>query len=314
VNGANIICACVAATNDVEHIREADGRIPLEEFGDLRDKCLALLEILIPDETWPQFREWHTLPDDAASHSSVILLAFRRGYLPRLTGPVHRYLMSPAGILPSVSKQYVKDLRERWMFDADPVERNRLSRIFRGRLIELQFASWLESQSHRIVGMEATRKGPDIETLSESGEANAFEVKFFGMEDGDFRVLLRSMGGYPAGGAVSPYQAINYLLFRVYEAARQLRATSGRKTAVVVIDELSWFRFDMQLRGNWIDWENPRFIAPDDHWNQFLSLQQRRYPDLPNDLVHMIRGIDSVKIFRQNAAFEFRLEKEFSQK
>ena len=94
------------------------------------------------------------------------------------------------------------------MFDPDPAERHRLSRIFRGRLIELQFASWLESQLHTIVRLEARGKGPDIETLSDSSQANAFEVKFIGMEDGDFRVLLRSMSGHPAGGAVSPYQAI----------------------------------------------------------------------------------------------------------
>jgi hypothetical protein len=187
------------------------------------------------------------------------------------------------------------------------VRRNQLSRTFRGRLIELQFASWLESRSHTIVSLEATRKGPDIETLSDSGEPNAFEVKFIGVEDGDFRVLLRSMGGHPAGGAVSLYQPINYLLFRVHEAARQLQSANGRKTAIIVIDELTWFRFDMQLRGNWIDWANPRF-APDDDWNQFLSLQKR----YPHDLADTILGIDSVKIFRQNAAFEFWPEKEFS--
>jgi len=300
-------CACKAATADIELKRDADERIPLQEFAELREECLALRQILIPDEIWPQFREWHTLPDDVASHSSVVLLAFRRGYLPCITAPVHQHLMSSAGILPNVTKQYVKDLRERWMFDADPVKRNRLSRTFRGRLIELQFASWLEGQSHTIISLEATRKGPDIETLSDTGEANAFEVKFIGLGDGDFKVLLRSMGGHPAGGPVSLYQPINYLLFRVYEAARQLQSANGLKTVVIVIDELSLFRFDMQLRRNWIDWANPRFIAPDNDWNQFLSLQKR----YPHDLADTILGIDSIKIFRQNAAFEFWLEKEF---
>lgn len=191
----NITCACMAAINDVEMVREPGGQIPLQGFTALRENCLALREILVPEQIWPQFRQWHSSPDDVASHSSVVLLAFRRGYLPRVTAPIHRYLMSSAGILPSVSRQYVKDLREKWMLDADPIERHRLSRIFRGRLIELQFASWLESQSHTIVGLEAIREGPDIETLSESGQVSAFEVKFFGMEDRDFRVLLRSMGG-----------------------------------------------------------------------------------------------------------------------
>jgi hypothetical protein len=139
-------------------------------------------------------------------------------------------------------------------------------------------------------------------------------VKFFGMEDSDFAVLLKSMGGYPAGGATSPYQPINYLLFRVFEAARQLRTASGRKRVVIVIDEIGRHRFDMQIRENWIDWACPHFIAPDDRWNQFLSVQRERYPELPDDLAKTIRGIDDIMIFRQNHTFEFGLVAEFSPK
>lgn len=200
----------MAATADTDCTRAPDGRIPLREFTDLRDNCLALRQIFLPDEIWSQFVEWHAAPDEVAAHASVTLLAFRRGYLPRVTGPVHRYLMSPRAIRPDTSRQYLQDLRERWMFDADPIRRNRLSRIFRGRLIELQFASYLESKAHTIIGMEATRKGPDIEgpdieTISPNDQLSAFEVKFFGIEDGDFTLLMKSMGGYPESGSVSPY-------------------------------------------------------------------------------------------------------------
>lgn len=197
------------------------------------------------------------------------------------------------------------------MFESDPVERNRLSRTFYGRLVELQFASWLESQSHAVVGLEAKRKGPDIETISKDGQHHAIEVKFFGVEDSDFRVFLRSMGGAPAGHPVSPNQAINYLLFRVYEAARQLMPSSGRKSVVIVINELAWHRFAMQIAGGWVNWAHPQFIEPDDDWNQFLSLHRKRYPGLPGDLGDTIHGIDTVAIFRQNHAFEFRLERKF---
>ena len=72
------------------------------------------------------------------------------------------------------------------MFDADPAQRNRLSRMLAVDL-ELQFASWLESQGHTIVGLEATGGGLDIETRSESTQTHAFEVKFIGIEDGDLR-------------------------------------------------------------------------------------------------------------------------------
>ena len=248
MNKANITCVCLAATDAVGMVRGPEGQIRLQEFSALREKCLALREILLPEEVWPKFRHWHVLPDEEASHASVALLAFWRGCLPQVTRPIHDNLLSPTGILCSVSKQYVKDLQEKWMFDANAAKRHRLSRIFRGRLIELQFASWLQSQSHTIVGLEATREGPDIETLSPTGEAQAFEVKFIGVEDGDFKMILKSMGGHPAGGAVSPYRPVNYLLFRVYEAASQLKAASGQKNVVIVIDESGWRRFAAQIK------------------------------------------------------------------
>ena len=311
MNEGDFRCACLAATTDIELVRDPDGRIPLGDFQALREQCIALRLVLLPDTIWPQFLKWHEMPDDVASHSSILLLAFRRGYLPCITAPIHRYLLSSTGVLPNVSKQYLQDLREKWMFDEEPLVRHQQSRIYRGKLLELQFASWLESQGHTVVGLEATRKGPDIETIAGTGEAQAFEVKFFGMEDNDFGIMVKSMGGHPAGGAISAYQPINYLLFRVYEAARQLKNFAGRKTVVIIIDEIGWFRFDMQVRGNWINWANPQFIAPDETWNEFMSHQQKRYPDLLNDLAETVRGIDRIQVFRQNAAFEFRLEREY---
>jgi hypothetical protein len=214
--------------------------------------------------------------------------------------------MSETAVLPTASKQYIKDLRERWMFDADPVKRNRLYRIFRGRLVELQFALWIEDQSHQLVGMEAFRKGPDIETAS-SGGHTSFEVKFFGIEDGDFRVLLRSRCGEPAGRAISPYQPINYMLLRLYQAALQLRLARGHKRVVIVIDEMGWSRFKMRLHH--IDWDNLKFIGlHESEWLPLLRLLKDPTP-LPQELGATIRELDSIRIYRQNHAFEFQLEK-----
>lgn len=295
-------------TPDADEVRNADGSIPFKEFTYLRKKCPALREVFLPDSIWQQFRDWHTRPDDEAAHRSIVLLAFRRGCLSRVTKPIHRYILSSNGVRTVVRKQYLQDLRERWMLAGDPVERNRLSRIFRGRIVELQFALWLEHQSHSVVGLEATRQGPDIETASPDGNHNSWEVKFIGVEDGDFRNFLESIAGLPAATWVSPYTAMNYLVFRVYEAARQLRTASGRKTVAVVIDDTAWFRFEMQLTGNWIDWKNPVFISQDSEWTQFLEPQQKRYPDLPNDLASTIQEVDSIRIFRQTSRFEFIME------
>jgi hypothetical protein len=300
-------CACFAATSDIEMVRDADGKIPLEEFIDLRARCMALREILVPDEIWPAFLEWHRTGDDVASHSSVVLLAYRRGYLPKVTGPVHRYLLTETGVSPNARKQYVKDLREKWMLDPDPGERHRLSRIFRGRLIELQYAEWLEAQNYSMTGMEAIRRGPDIEARSKVGEASSYEVKFFGMEDGDFQILLKSMSGGAAGGAISVYQPLNYLVFRVYQAAVQLASAAGERVVVIVIDGLAWFRFDMQVRGGWINWSTAAFNQVDEAWKTFMDAQPKGWPST-TELREAIKQVNRVKIYQQNAAFEFALE------
>jgi hypothetical protein len=303
-----INCSCLAATDNVEHIRNEDGSIPLHDFAALRARCLALRDVLLPDDIWPEFQKWHVAGDDVAAHCSIALLAFCRGILPSVTAPIHRYLMSNEGILPLVAKQYLRDLRERWMFDPNAIERNRLSRIFRGRLIELQFALWLEAQSHTIIGLEATRKGPDIETESANGIRNAFELKFIGMVDDDFDRIVKTMAGLRAGGAVSVYQPVNYLLFRTYEAANQLASSPMRKNVVIVIDEIAWTsRFDLQVRNRWINWDSPQFIEPDDGFNSFLGSQRGGAPS-ETALYDAISAINRIMIFRQDYAFQFRLE------
>lgn len=164
-----ITCSCLSDTDDVDDLRDTDGNIPLDAFIALRYRCPALKKILLPDNVWQEFLHWHQHPDDVASHASVVLLAFVRGVLPRITAPIHRYLMFGDEIATTATRQYVTDLRETWMFHPDPGTRNRLSRTFRGRIIELQVAARLEDNGHRIVGMEATRRGPDIETTSTAG-------------------------------------------------------------------------------------------------------------------------------------------------
>lgn len=140
---------------DVDEVRDADGSIPLDAFSEMRDACQALRDVFFPDSIWPAVRNWHSAADNEAAHCSIPLLAFRRGCLSSITRPIHRFILSFNGILPAVRKQYLQDLRERWMLTADPVERNKRSRIFRGHLVELQFALWLESQSHEVVELEA---------------------------------------------------------------------------------------------------------------------------------------------------------------
>jgi TPP-dependent pyruvate/acetoin dehydrogenase alpha subunit len=72
------------------------------------------------------------------------------------------------------------------MLYSDPGKRHQHSRGFRGRLVELQYAEWLESQNHSILGMEAIRQGFDIEARSPDGVTTSYEVNFVGLEHRDF--------------------------------------------------------------------------------------------------------------------------------
>ncbi|MDX2181250.1 MAG: hypothetical protein SFV18_16765 [Bryobacteraceae bacterium] len=292
-------------TENTEMLSDADGGLPLEDFIELRQHCLALREILLPDEIWTKYLDYHRVPDHVASHRSATLLAYRRGYLPKVTGPIHRYLLTETGISPKASNQYVNDLCEKWMLNAYPTERNRLSRIFRGRLVELQYAKWLEDQNHSVPGMEATGSGSDIRTRSPEGVETSYEVKFIGMEDSDFGALVETMESGPSVDAICPYQAVNYLIFRVYEASRQLASASGERVVVITIDSTAWFRFRHICHG-WIDWRNPTFFEnTSEQWKTFINSKGNPSKE---DLRHAICRISRVKVYQQGEAFEFILE------
>jgi len=280
---------------------------PIAALACLRQKCPALHRVFLPDEIWSDFEQWHQQVDEVATHRSVLLLALQRGHLARLTSPVHRFLLDSQDVRPDVGRQYLKDLRERWMHYTDPIERHRKSRIFRGRVTELQHAEWLEELGWTIEGLEALGSGHDVEARSPEGIATAFEMKFIGSEDSDFRMVLKAIAGEPANESVSPYSAINYLVFRAFEAARQLQQVARRRIAAIVVEDLTWWRFDLQLKNNWIDWRNPVFVEDNAEWSSFLQIQQERYPELP-DIASTIRAIDRVWIVRQSSGYHLDLE------
>lgn len=118
----------------------------LEIFEDVRSHCPVLNQVFLPDKIWVDFKKWHNQPDKIANHRSILLLSMDRGYLGRVTSAIHKYLIESGRARPSIKQQYMQDLQERWMFYRDPIERHQKFRIFMGRLVELQFAEWLESQ------------------------------------------------------------------------------------------------------------------------------------------------------------------------
>lgn len=106
---------------------------------------------------------------------------------------------------------------------------------------------------------------------------------------------------------VSPYDAADYILFRVYEAAKQLQGIGCDRTAVVVVEGQTWFRFQLQLSDGWIDWANPRFFSAD-VGEGFLAKQRKRYPNLLDDLTPALRSLNAIWIFRKSEGFQYHRE------
>jgi hypothetical protein len=287
-----------------------DNKLSVGILDEIRSVCPALQAVFLPDDLWPSFESWHRAPDTAAAHRSMLLLALERGHLHRLTTPIHRYLIEDGRLRPNVRAQYVNDLEERWMLDCNPLERHRESRLFAGRVAELQCAEWLETRDWTITGLEALDAGHDLEARTVSGGVTAFEVKSIGTQDDDFEMILRSMTEEPSGGAVSAYSGINYLLFRVYEAAKQLAGFQGSRIALAVVDDLTWWRFELPLRDGWIDWANPRFLNDDPTWSTFLQEKRLRYPKLEFELASVLGAIDAAWIVRRSHGYQYHLEYE----
>lgn len=283
----------------------------IDKFASMRVECAALREILVPDSIWPDFETWHRTPDYLAFHRSALLLAMERGTLHKLTAPVHRYLLAGGAVRSEVKAQYVSDLRENWMLSDDPTKRHRRFRAFAGKLGELLFADWLEAREWTTPKLEARGAPLDVVARSPGGLITGFEVKHIGVQDEDFEDMVRSFRGAGGAASVSPYDAANYLVFRAYEAAKQLQHTSGydARVAVVIIPADTWHRFDVQLENDWIDWQHPAFLDGHD-WPAFSQSQTSRYPDLTADLPVALTSIDAVWVLSDRTNGEFTLEYE----
>lgn len=295
-------CSCRKTIPD-----ENDSR--LDVFARIKDECPALKQILVPDTLWPKFQEWNARPDDEGRHWSVLLLTLKRGYLERITSPIHKYLLAAGLPRADLRKQYLRDLGERWMCYADPLKRHWKGKGFLGKLIELQCAEWLEGLGWEIEGLEALREGPDIEARRQWGQPTTFEVKFIGIEDVDFEVIRMSFKGESAGRFVSMHTANNHLLFRAYEAAKQLEEAKQPRIVLLVVDAATGFRF----KYDWIDWNNPRFFEGEDQgWQAFLKDQRQDYPEIDADLQKTLLSVDAVWIVELSSGYQCDLIHEVS--
>jgi hypothetical protein len=293
---------------DCERTQDSNLGAELAELGNLRSRCPALMRLLLPDNAWQTVQTTELSGRDAAHHRSYIVLAYKRGCLSKVTLPIHKFLLDGDHLLEAVTKQYRLDLSERWLAETDAVARHERFRKFLGKLVELQVATWIVAHGWRVTGLEALGGNADILADSPSGEPCSFEVKYMGQDTGDFRQVLEAAAGRPAADSVPIYAPLNYLLFRVYEAARRLQASQRRRVVVVVISTLAWHHFDLPLGKQWIKWDSPTFLPADGNWAIFLDKQRSRYPDLEPEMAIMIPSLDRLWIMQMSGEYEYSLE------
>lgn len=277
-------------------------------LGNVRRHCPALREVLLPNHAWSEFAANKIRNVNVARHDSYLLLAVERGYLDRITSPVHRFLLSDGKVDPRLMPQYKQDLPERWLTDADPKAQHKSFRRYFGKICELLVAEWIDQQRWHVTGLAALAASVDIEAVGPCGSTYEFEVKFIGRETDDFLSDVEALEGGAAGGAISGADAANFLILKVFDAARQLRSASGRTVAVVVIDDLAWYRFQVVLRDGMIEWNAPAFLPASSTWGEFLGQKRQGDPNLLSELAPTIRSLSEVWILRITKDLELTLE------
>lgn len=298
-------CTCAATHFDTTK--------PLvEALGNVRERCLALKELLAPDDVWPVIVADAANPNSAC-HRSYLLLAYERGCLFRITGPVHSFLFESSRLHSKLTEQYRRDLQERWLLETDAVARHERFRRFLGKIVELQIADWLAGRDWKVTGLEALGAPCDVEGSSPEQQPYSIEVKYIGQRTDDFRDVVDALAGRPGGGGSrSPYGAVNYLLFRVYEAALSLCHCTGSKIAAVVIDAQAWYGLDLPLKDRWLNWKMPSFLPTEEEdWNEFLRKQRDCHPAIDSELQNVVRKLERVWIMKLNSGYEYSLEHEY---
>jgi len=278
----NLQCVCISPSSS--------------SFPNVRNKCDAL-KLMVPDENLDCFLKWDkccSSENNKAFHRSTIMLALKRGYLDRITSPIHRFNTNNKPF----TKSYQNALAEKWMMAKSTVKRHQEFRIFMGKLIELKFAEWLSNNKWKIDDLEAwTDKNPDVTATNAIGHKTIFEIKYIGQDDDDFKMVVNSLQGANSASSFSGYAGFNYVLFRIYEAAKQLEkyntVGSDRKSVAIVIDTMAW----PNLKSAFNNCSNHRQLFPESQcgskWQYFFECTiLKKYPCIQKDFQASLANIE----------------------
>jgi hypothetical protein len=284
----------------------------------MRNKCAAIKLVFWPDDVWELVKTYELGKRDRAAHASLIVSALAaQSKLPdslgKITSPIHRYLLDGDNIRSGVTRNYLNDLRETWLGCANEIERHKAARRFLGKLTELQVADWLEGQGWHIKNLEAWGGDSDIECSDRHGAIAKIEVKFIGERDEEFTIMMNSLQGRrPSGGLVPISFARNWIIFRVYEAAKQLSKFSKFRHAIIVVNQDTFTfanNFGQEESMPWVDWKNAKLLVLENlGWQEFISKARIRYPNMDNDLGSTIATLNTLWIVRKANGHELSID------
>ena len=296
---SNLEQTCVCSS----HLLPSEFKKQIDGFYQLRKSCPAL-QLTIPDKILAQHIAFTKSPPDANHHSSVPFLAYRRGLLGDFTKSLHRFLVGK-----EISNQYKSDLRETWVLESDENSRFKKFRNYQSRLAELDFAQWLEAKQWEISNLEAYGGLFDVEANSSNHGTVNFEVKFLAQREIVFELICDSFANSTVA-RLGVYSPVDYLLFRLYETAQQLKNSTTHRAAVAIVEDYQ-LSFKIPLSENWIDWNNPQFLKRDSEISAFLEKKYKENPNLDADLITAIKSLDEIWILRYNNNFELEILHQF---
>ena len=294
---SNLEQTCVCSS----HLLPSEFEKQIDGFYQLRKSCPAL-QLTIPDKILAQHIAFTKSPPDANHHSSVPFLAYRRGLLGDFTKSLHRFLVGK-----EISNQYKRDLRETWVLESDENSRFKKFRNYQSRLAELDFAKWLEAEQWEISNLEAYGGLFDVEANSSNHEVVNFEVKFLAQRRIVFE-LIRDSFANPTVARLGVYSPVDYLLFRLYEAAQQLKGSTTPRVAVAIVEN---YELSFETILSEIDWNNPQFLKRDSEISAFLEEKYKKNSILDADLKTAIKSLDEIWILRYNNNFELEILHQF---
>ena len=290
---------------DEEHV--ATG---LQEFLEIRSSLQVLSELVIPEFQLTSFIKSHSQEHIDEDNCSIPFSLFKVGKLHSFCNPLHDFIFNRNGGRDALLSDYRGSLMEKWYQAPDPDSRFAQRNQFMGKIVEFHTAHFLEEvYGWNVLNMEAFTKGPCPDVLLQDvlNEVQlAVSVKTLFRSPEIFR-LFRShtSNTLPSSVFMSPYAPVNYLFYRICEGAWGLEGWRDYKR-VLVINLTEMLRFNQRLDLDWLDFDNLRFIHPDESLHDFWATRARERNQAAETLARMSDHVDGILICHVSPTFDIK--------